>query len=51
MASVVAVKDSRLMIILDFSIKQIAKDHVSLYEKIKDIIRLREEANKTKINM
>lgn len=51
MASCVAVIPSRLLVILDFSIKQIAENHPSLIEKIKDIIKKREEVNKSKINM
>jgi len=51
MASCVAIVPSRLLVILDFSIKQIAENHPSLIEKIKDIIKKREEVNKSKINM
>jgi hypothetical protein len=51
MASCIAVKPSRLLVILDFSIKQIAQKHPNLIEKIKEIIKQREEINKTKINM
>lgn len=51
MASCIAVSPSRLLVILDFSIKQIAENHSSLIEKIKDIIKKREEVNKSKINM
>jgi len=51
MASALAVRDSKLLVILEFSIKQIAKNHPNLLEKIKDIIKKREEENKTKINM
>jgi len=51
MASCVAIVPSKLLVILDFSIKQIAENHPSLIEKIKDIIKKREEVNKSKINM
>ena len=51
MASCIAVSPSRLLVILDFSIKQIAEKHPKLIEKIKDIIKKREEVNKSKINM
>lgn len=51
MASCVAVVPSRLLVILDFSIKQIAEKHPSLIEKIKNIIKKRESINKSKINM
>ncbi len=51
MASAITIKDSRLLVILEFSIKQIAEKYPKLLEKIKDIIKQREEENRTKINM
>ena len=51
MASCVATCPSKLLVILEFSIKQISKNHSWLIKKIKDLIEIRNEFNKTKINM
>jgi len=51
MASCIAVSPSKLLVILEFSIKQIAEKHPWLMEKIKEIIKQRNEFNKSKINM
>lgn len=48
MASAKAVKDSILIVLLDFSIKEITKKHPELLEKIKEIIEFRNIANKSK---
>ncbi len=51
MASAIAIKDSRLLVILDFSIKQLWINHPILFDKIRKIIKERQDKNSVKINM
>ena len=46
MASARAIEDSRLIILLEFSIQELTKKHPEILEKIKWIIKKREENNK-----
>jgi len=48
MASAKAVKDSILIVLLEFSIKELIQKHPELLEKIKNIIEVRNIANKSK---
>lgn len=48
MASAQAVKDSILIVLLEFSIKELIQKHPELLEKIKNIIEVRNIANKSK---
>lgn len=48
MASAKAIKDSVLIVLLDFSIKELTSKHPEIMEKIKEIIELRNIANKSK---
>ncbi len=50
-ASVRAIMDSKILVMLDFSIKEISFKYPKLLEKIKEIIDRRMKENKTKINM
>ena len=46
MASARAIEDSKLIILLEFSIQELTKKHPEILEKIKWIIKKREENNK-----
>lgn len=48
MASAKAIKDSILIVILSFSIKELTKQHPEIMEKIKEIIEVRNLMNKSK---
>lgn len=48
MASAKAIKDSVLIVLLEFSIKELIQKHPELLEKIKNIIEVRNIANKSK---
>lgn len=48
MASAEAIKDSVLIVLLEFSIKELIQKHPELLEKIKNIIEVRNIANKSK---
>jgi len=48
MASAKAVKDSILIVLLEFSIKELAKKHPEIIDKIKSIIEIRNLSNQTK---
>ena len=48
MASAKAVKDSILIVLLEFSIKELTKKHPEIMDKIKNIIEIRNLANQTK---
>ncbi len=50
-ASIIALEDSKLLIILDFSIKQLVQKNPELLEKIKNIIDNRKKINKEKIDI
>ncbi len=49
-ASIVALEDSKLLTILDFSIKQLVQKNSELLDKIKNIINERKQINKEKID-
>jgi len=49
-ASIIALEDSKLLTILDFSIKQLVQKNPELLDKIKDIIDKRRKVNKEKID-
>jgi len=48
MASAKAIKDSILLVLLEFSIKELTQKHPEIMDKIKDIIEIRNIANKSK---
>jgi hypothetical protein len=48
MASAKAVKDSILITLLNFSIKELTGKHPEIMEKIKEIIQIRNIENKSK---
>ena len=48
MASAKAIKDSILIVLLEFSIKELTQKHPEIMDKIKDIIEIRNIANKSK---
>ena len=48
MASAKAIKDSILLVLLDFSIKELTKKHPEIMDKIKNIIEIRNIQNKSK---
>ncbi len=48
MASAKAVKDSILIVLLDFSIKELTEKHPEIMDKIKEIIEIRNIENKSK---
>ena len=48
MASAKAIKDSILLVLLEFSIKELTQKHPEIMDKIKDIIEIRNITNKSK---
>ncbi len=50
MASARALVDSELVVLLDFSIKEMTEKYPELLQKLKEIIEIRNEQNKMKMN-